>query len=50
MKPTSYNDLKAAILKAWCTKIRADYCQALVYSMPARIKAVIDARGGTTRY
>ena len=38
-----------AIHKCW-KEINIDYCQSLITSMPARIKAVIKAHGGVTKY
>ena len=45
----SKEDRIIAIRKRW-KEINIDYCQSLITSMPARIKAVIKARGGETKY
>lgn len=41
--------LKQKIFEEW-EKIPRDYCQTLVASMPSRIRAVIRAHGGHTKY
>ena len=48
--PSSYKELCEAIKEVWTREITQDYCASLVASMPRRIKAVLDARGLTTRY
>ena len=50
LKPTSYNDLVEKIKQVWCQQITDDFCKTLVESMPDRIRAVLDAKGGPTRY
>lgn len=47
--PLCKEDLIIAIRKCW-KELNIDYCQSLITSMPARIKAVIKARGGVTKY
>lgn len=41
---------KQAIKEVWQNEITTEYCQKLINSMPARIAAVITARGGHTKY
>jgi transposase len=48
-RPMSIPSMKAAILKAW-DEYNVDVMDRLVDSMPARIAAVIKARGGNTKY
>ena len=50
LKPTSYNDLVEKIKQVWCQQITEDFYKTLVESMPDRIRAVLDAKGGPTRY
>lgn len=50
LKPTSQSDLHDKIKRVWCQEITADYCAALINSMPARLEAVIQAKGGPTKY
>jgi hypothetical protein len=50
MHPTSWFALLDAILEVWRTKITAEMCRELARSMPERIRAVIAARGGCTRF
>lgn len=50
LRPTSYDDLVHKIKLVWCQQITEDYCKKLVESMPDRIRAVLDAKGGPTRY
>ncbi|KAI0217548.1 hypothetical protein LSAT2_030687, partial [Lamellibrachia satsuma] len=47
---SSAQNLKQAIKDIWVTEITREYCESLVYSMPPRIKAVIDSKGGHTKY
>lgn len=47
--PTTKAELKIAIERSW-TEIDINFCNNLVASMPERIKAVITARGGATKY
>jgi len=50
MNPTSETALTDAIKKIWVMDISQDYCKKLAKSMPARIKAVLAAKGHHTRY
>ena len=43
-------ELQEAIIRVWNYELSRDYIHTLIKSMPARIKAVIKARGGTTKY
>lgn len=47
--PLCKDDLIIAIRECW-KEMDINYCQSLIRSMPARIKAVIKARGGVTKY
>lgn len=49
-KPRNKRELQEAIIHVWNHELTADYLQKLILSMPTRIKAVIKARGGTTKY
>ena len=49
-KPRNKRELQESILRVWNHELGQDYVQKLIQSMPARIKAVIKARGGTTKY
>lgn len=42
-------DLKVALVEEW-EKIQVSYLTILVESMPSRLKAVIEAKGGNTKY
>jgi len=46
--PTSLHQLQDAILSIWAN-ISKKYCKHLVESMPGRIKAVLNAKGGQTQ-
>ncbi len=46
---TNLQQLRDAIMSIW-TKISEEYFQHLVESMPRRIKTVLKAKGGPTRY
>ncbi len=46
---TNLQQLRDAIMSIW-TKISEECFQHLVESMPRRIKAVLKAKGGPTRY
>lgn len=49
-KPVSnMNQLKECLQEEW-SKIPVDYLQKLVSSMPRRLRAVIEAKGGHTKY
>ena len=49
-QPTSADSLVQAIMHVWTTEITQEYCEALVSSMPSRIKAVLDNRGRYSKY
>ncbi len=49
VQPANLQQLRDAIMSIW-TKISEEYFQHLVESMPRRIKAVLKAKGGPTRY
>ncbi len=49
VQPTNLQQLRDAIMSIW-TKISEECFQHLVESMPRRIKAVLKAKGGPTRY
>ncbi len=49
VQPTNLQQLCDAIMSIW-TKISEECFQHLVESMPRRIKAVLKAKGGLTRY
>jgi len=49
VQPTNLQQLRDAIMSIW-TKTSEECFQHLVESMPRRIKAVLKAKGGPTRY
>ena len=49
-KPRNKRELHEAIINVWNHGLTRDFLQKLIESMPARIKAVIKAKGGTTKY
>ncbi len=49
VQPTNLQQLRDAIMPIW-TKISDECFQHLVESMPQRIKVVLKAKGGPTRY
>ncbi len=49
VQPTNLQQLCDAIMSLW-TKISEECFQHLVESIPRRIKAVLEAKGGPTRY
>lgn len=49
-KPQNQIQLISALDNVWHNVITEDTLRVLVDSMPSRIKAVIQARGGVTRY
>ncbi len=49
VQPTNLQQLRDAIMSIW-TKIFKECFQHLVESMPQRIKAVLKAKGGQTKY
>jgi len=48
--PTNIQELKTAIMNVWCNEITPELCRRCISSMPRRIKAVLDAHGGSTKY
>ena len=48
--PTSYEDLKKAVMQVWTAEITPEYCQNLVQSMPKRIAMVLNNKGYTCKY
>ena len=48
-RPTNNDEMKLALEAGW-RAIPNEKMESLVASMPERIKAVIDARGGSTRW
>ncbi len=49
VQPPNLQQLRDAIMSIW-TKISEECFQHLVKSMPRRIKAVLNSKGGPTRY
>ena len=49
-KPKSMLELMKTIEKVWFEDITTEYLEALYDSMPNRVKCVIKAKGGTTKY
>lgn len=47
--PRGVNELWERVAETWPT-IDAEFCQKLILSMPARLEAVIQAKGGITKY
>jgi len=47
--PKTKDDLKKFILEEWA-KLPTEYVKNLILSMPRRLKAVIEANGGHTKY
>jgi transposase len=50
LKPSSRKDLEGKIHKVWNEEITPGYCESLIDSMPRRILAVLQAKGGNTKY
>ena len=50
IKPTSENELIAAIKEVWTKRITPQYYETLACSMPDRIKAVLATKGRHTKY
>ena len=50
LQPSSATELEKAIKLVWTKHLSKEYCTSLVNSMPSRIAAVINARGGHTKY
>lgn len=49
-RPTSYEALIQNIKEVWVKEISPDFTDTLISSMPARLKAVIENKGGSTKY
>lgn len=49
-KPRTLQGLKETLIRIWFHEITLDHIQNLIASMPSRCRAVIRARGGTTKY
>jgi len=49
-QPSSQGDLVTVIKQVWTMGLSKDLCAELVASMPRRIQAVIDSKGGNTKY
>ena len=49
-QPTNAKVLEKAIKEVWLKVIVTEYCQSLEESMSKRLKAVIRAKGGPTKY
>ena len=50
LHPTSFDSLCEAIKEVWVEEVSVEYCQKLYKSIPKRIHAVLQAKGGSTRY
>ena len=50
LKPTSQQDLIDKLQLVWVQQVTPEYCLSLVESMPSRIRAVLEAKGSTTKY
>ena len=48
--PTSETSLVDIIKSVWATEVTQTYCEKLTSSMPSRIRAVLAAKGGHTKY
>ena len=49
-QPQSCSKLINIIKEVWVKEISTEYCESLISSMPRRLQAVINARGGHTKY
>ena len=49
-QPTSAKHLQEVIKESWVKDLTREYCSTLVASMPRRLQAVIEAKGGHTKY
>ena len=49
-QPESFSELVTVITEVWVKEIFGEYCESLIYSMPRRLQAVIDARGRHAKY
>ena len=47
---TSAQEMETAIKLVWIHEITPEYCRNLVESMPRRLQAVLNNRGGHTKY
>lgn len=48
--PKSMHELWERVQRVWNYKITSEYCLKLVESMPERLEAVINAKGGQTKW
>jgi hypothetical protein len=48
-RPETLNGLRVALQEEWA-QILQDYITTLIQSMPNRLRDIIKARGGNTRY
>ena len=49
-QPTSAQEMEMTIQLVWIHEITPEYCRNLVESMPRRLQAVLNNRGGHTKY
>ena len=49
-QPTNAKMLEQAIKEVWVREMTTQYCQSLLESMPKHLEAVIEAKGGPTKY
>ena len=49
-QPSNGKALNQCIKGVWVQDISENYCNSLIKSMPHRLQAVIDAKGGHTKY
>ena len=49
-RPKNKMELQKLLIHVWYHEITIEYIKELVNSMPRRIKAVIQAKGGSTKY
>ena len=49
-QPGSSLELVKLIKEVSVKEMSGEYCELLIYSIPHRLQAVIDARGGHTKY
>ena len=49
-QPESLSELIKVITEVRVKEIFGEYCESLIYSMPRRLQAVIDAREKHTKY
>ena len=48
--PSNIQELIYHIKRVWCTEMSPEVCRSLVFSMPQRVKAVIQNKGYSTKY